>query len=529
MKVHIERSLSNIIHFGDTDIFPFLFERNMFEENFDACLDELLKLDSDFENIISSTPPITEEKLSQVGYFGFRKATQIEPFWNAYYLALVLSIAEDIEAARIPIGEDYVFSYRYEWSSANNSCFKDLNWIDYKRKCLEHSRNCKFVVQTDISDFYSRINHHKLENELNRISREVSKRIMKTLSSFSGTVSYGLPVGGPASRLLAELALNHCDRHLKSRGVQFCRYADDYSIFCESESEAYKILILLADKLSNEGLGLQKTKTKIISADEFVEIHSYLDPLPSSDPVADEEQKLLEISIRYDPYSDTAHEDYEKLKEAVGEIDIVGILSKEVHKTRIDQTVTKQAIKSIQVLDKDFQYQSMKILLDNDNLLTLAPVFTSIIRAVRAVYLDLEEEGQILVDRSLLRLFNHSSHLVNIEINLNYVIQVLALKHSSTKEELMINLFENSTDHLLRRQIILIMANWNCDYWLVDIKKHFNSFTVWERRAFICASYVLGDAGDHWRKHNRKSFDNQEIIVRDWAAYRKQKNRELLV
>jgi hypothetical protein len=172
---------------------------------------------------------------------------------------------------------------------------------------------------------------------------------MKILSKFSGTISYGLPVGGPASRILAELALNHRDKHLKSKGVVFCRYADDYTIFCESESDAYKKLILLSEKLSNDQLGLQKDKTKIMTSEEFKEIHLFLDPQPNSE-VAEDEQKLLNISIRFDPYSATAVEDYELLKEAVREIDIIGILSREVNKTRIDQTVTKQAINAIKAL-----------------------------------------------------------------------------------------------------------------------------------------------------------------------------------
>ncbi|MCZ7611906.1 MAG: hypothetical protein M5U17_17330 [Ignavibacterium sp.] len=35
----------------------------------------------------------------------------------------------------------------------------------------------------------------------------MTKKHNELLSAFSGTISYGLPVGGPASRILAELAL----------------------------------------------------------------------------------------------------------------------------------------------------------------------------------------------------------------------------------------------------------------------------------------------------------------------------------
>ena len=122
--------------------------------------------------------------------------------------------------------------------------------------------------------------------------------------------------------ILAELALSPVDEHLVRRKIKFCRYADDYTIFCDSKSEAYKTLVLLAEKLFNEGLVLQKTKTRIVSAEEFRETVSFLD-LDILGRSMTDEQRLLNIAIRFDPYSPTAEEDYERLKSAVQEVDII--------------------------------------------------------------------------------------------------------------------------------------------------------------------------------------------------------------
>lgn len=530
MRENFKKALTNIIRHGDTDIFPFPFERHLFDEKLDESLALLESYHNNFDQALSQSPPLTLVKLSQVGYYGFRQATMIEPFWNAYFLGLVISLADNIERTRIKEEEKNIFSYRYQWDENKGSLFKDTTWIDYKKQCIEYSNSFDFVLQTDISNFYPRINHHKLDNELKRIdSSDIPKKILKLLSSFSGTISYGLPVGGPASRILAELALNHTDFHLKSRGLVFCRYADDYTIFCQNESEAYKTLILLSEKLSNDQLGLQKDKTKIMSSLEFREIHQFLDPKPSGDKEAEEEQKLLNISIRFDPYSATAVEDYETLKEAVREIDIIGILSREVHKTKIDQTVTKQAINAIKALPEESQVQAIKILLDQNNLVTLSPVFTTIMRSVRSIYEDLKDEGKDLVDKSLIDLFKNQSYLTKIEMNLNYIVQILSLRYSTEKETLLINLFEKEANHLLRRQIIITMTNWNCHYWLVDIKNQFTTLTTWERRAVIYSSYYLGDEGKHWRDHNKNLFSKEEILVKDWCAIRKQTNSLILV
>jgi hypothetical protein len=531
MRENFKKALINIIKHGDTDIFPFPFERYLFDEKLDESLDILESIHRDLDKAISESPPIILNKLSQVGYYGFRQATMIEPFWNAYFLGLVISLAENIEGTRIKEEENNVYSYRYSWDETKGTLFKDTTWINYKHQCIEYSNSFEFALQTDISNFYPRINHHKLLNQLNRVdlTTDIPSRILKLLSIFSGTISYGLPVGGPASRILAELALNHTDFHLKIRGIVFCRYADDYSIFCNSESEAYKILVLLSEKLSNDQLGLQKGKTKIMTTKEFREIHQFLDPKITNDEISEEEQKLLNISIRFDPYSATAEEDYEALKVAVREIDIVGILSKEVNKTKIDQTVTKQAINAIKALTSKNQFQAMKILLDKSNLLTLSPVFTTIMRSTRSIYDELDMNGKDLVDKSLLELFTEQSYLTKIELNLNYIIQILSIRHSQEKEELFVKLFETETCHFLKRQIIVAMANWNCHYWLVDAKNQFTTMTSWERRAFIYASYFLGEEGKHWRDHNKHLFSVEEKLIRDWSSERKQTNKLILV
>lgn len=529
MKEYFEKAISNIARYGDTDIFPFPFERYMFEEKRNESVKLLEAIHSDFKNSLSTEQPSTIEEMVPVGYFGFRKATLIEPFWNAYFLGLVISLADNIEMRRINENENTVFSYRYEWNEDKSSLFKDITWLDYKKQCVKNAIDCKYVVQTDIADFYPRINHHKLENELKRVDNESSdttNKIMDVLSKFTSTISYGLPVGGPASRILAELALRHVDEHLRNNDIKFCRYVDDYTIFCESESEAYKQILFLTQKLANDQLSLQKTKTKIMPSDEFLEIHKFLGP--SVQDNSSDEQKLLNISIRFDPYSNTSDEDYESTKKAVSEIDIIGILSKEINKTRVDQIVTKQAINAIKVLDARKQLEAIKVLLDEKNLVTLTPVFTTILRAFRSVYDNLPKEGQQKIDDALLNLFDDDHYLIRVKLNISYMIQLLSINKSERKVKFFTQNFESSKDPFIRRQIIIAMSNWNCDYWLSERKNDFNNSSTWERRAIIYASYYLNDEGNHWRKNNKKHFTSQESLLKDWFAERKQSHRKVL-
>lgn len=531
MKIEdaIDISIKNIAKHGDTDVFPFPLEKLVFHDRHEDCKDLLLEMHANFDDFIARFPPNTLETLTQVGYTGFRWATQIEPFWNAYYLALVVMLAQQIEELRVSIDEQAVHSYRYAWNGSEAKLFADSSWKDYRQRSFDLSNEFKYVVVTDIADFYPRIYHHRLENALNRLpsTGDISKRIMRLLGNFSKNVSYGLPVGGPASRILSELCLDSTDKKLLRSRVKFCRYADDYSIFCSDKTDAYRVLVQLSESLFNEGLVLQKNKTKILSADEFRASTKLLDPKDTADPLANDEQKLLNITLRYDPYSETAEDDYEALKEAMSGIDIIGILGREIAKTNIDSTVTKQAIKAIQALEPHEQYGAVTTLLSDSNLEVLAPVFVTVMRAVRGVYDELPETGKLFVDRELIRLYEGDSHLLSVDLNLSFYLQALSQKQSARKEEIFIEIYEKKTNPLIKRQILIAMANWNCHYWLTDFRRKYAGLSEWEKRYFIGASYVLGDEGKHWRDHTKATWSPMDSVTRDWFADRMQRERWL--
>ena len=507
--------------FGDTDIFPFLFERHVFFDRGKECQKLLQNIHRHFDTLVQEWPPITHESLTQVGYTGFRWATQIEPFWNAYYLSLVLCLAEQIEDKRIPCDDGVVFSYRYDWSEDESKIFGNSTWNDYRLRCIEvcKSGGTEFVVLTDIADFYPRIYHHRLENELNRLPEraDIPNRIMTLLQAFSKNVSYGLPVGGPASRILSELALNAVDQHLRAKQISFCRYSDDYTLFCKTKSEAYANLVFLAEKLFNEGLVLQKKKTRILPSREFHDTWRLLDP---NLPATSDEKKLLNISIRFDPYSETPEEDYEKIAKAVAQVNVIGILAREIAKTTIDTTVTKQAINVIRALDRSEREGALKTLLEKENLDTLSPVFVTLMRAVRGTYDDLGDESKAAIDSALIRIFEEQQHILSVEVNLAYYLQALSRRHSPRKEEILVDAYDKHTSPILRRIIISTMANWSCHYWLSDLKAKYGALDEWEKRVMILGSYFLTDEGRHWRQRTKKSWNPVQTLIRDWFKKR---------
>lgn len=531
MNMHdaIKAAVKNIASHGDTDIFPFPFEHHLFHDSPQKCVELIEKIHSELDDYMASYSPDIIETLSQVGYTGFRWAAQIEPFWNAYYLACVIKLADAIEAVRLPENVQSIFSYRFSWQEDTGKLFKDSTWRDYKNRCIALSHEHPVVIVTDIADFYPRIYHHRIENTLKRLESagDLPGRIMKMLSAFSQIhVSYGLPIGGPASRILAELALINVDRYLKTKQTVFCRYADDFCIFCSDRSSAYKKLVFLSEQLFNEGLVLNKKKTRILTAEEYQETSKAFMPTDQNED-GNDEHKLLNISLRYDPYSPTAEEDYDALKEAVGDVDIIGILGREVAKTAIDPTVSKQAINAIKALAPPLQGAAIRTILDTRNLQVLSPVFVTILRLVRAIYASLAEEDKAFIDETLMELYQQGSPLLSVDLNLSYYIQVIGQRKSTIKEELLVLLFDTHLNPLIRRLILLILADWECHYWLSDLKRQYSSLSVWEKRAFILASYVLGDEGKHWRNHAKKNWSPMDNLVRDWFSVRYQTNRNM--
>jgi Reverse transcriptase (RNA-dependent DNA polymerase) len=471
----------------------------------------LEQIHSDFEGWLNHYPPDNIDTLQPVGYTGYRWVTEIQYVWNAYFLALTIPVAENAEQKRLADSEKSVFSYRFGFDAATGKLFKDSTWLDYKRRALELSKEFGYALVTDVSDFYPRIYHHRLENELKRLDlqNDLPFRILKLLTHFSKTVSYGLPVGGPASRILAEIALHPVDLHLNRAGIPFCRYTDDFHLFARTKEDAYRILSFLSDKLFNEGLSLQKSKTRIVTAKELQESSQYLDPIAAGAEITPE-SRLLGLSIRFDPYSPTADEEYETLKQAVRSIDIAKILAREIGKTAVDPLVTRQAIRAIRALPDDIRDKAIATLIDPENIQILAPAFITILRLLRQIYNDLGGHVSGRVDAFLVELLESRSHLLTNDLNLAYLLQVLGKDKTLRKEQILIQLFNERASPLIRRLIILIMAHWRAyAVWILDVlgaKRVHRRVLLLRRRRLALARALQECIQSHGDSHPRLVF-----------------------
>jgi hypothetical protein len=425
-----------------------------------------VEYDENFDQYLNQFPPKNVSSLTPVTYSGFRWATQIDPIWNAHFLASVAAIGTSIEQARIGREEETVFSYRFEPNDETGDVFsREIGWIQFMRKSLELADFHPFTVICDISEFYPRLGHHRLENALRQVAGDTPypKKIMNFLSNFSNTNSFGLPIGGPAARLLSEITINQVDRLLQSKGIIFTRFADDYHLFAQTKEDAYRNLIFLSEKLFiNQGLTLQKSKTRIMTSAEF----KATSPIKGEQKPEDEQgadaaidhtrSTLMRFSLRFDPYSPSADEDYEALKVEVRKFDIMGMLKEELAKSRVHTSLARKIISAIKFLEGKSKQDAVLSVMDNCDV--LYPIFSSVLMMVDDQFDDLEANTQSAVLAKIQELIDQDSHVFRVDMHMSFAIRVLAHSNTPQVQFLLQKLFDNRPSELIRRDIILVMA-----------------------------------------------------------------------
>lgn len=525
MEKFFRAAIENIYQHGDTDIFPFPIENRIIHDSIDEAVSIVVDFFNKFDEEFQANPPSDIRSIVPVHHSGFRWATQLDPVWNIVFLGSVLAIADKIESARL--GSDVVFSYRLDPDRyLLGSLFKrDVSWRKFNEATYSLAEQNEFIVTCDIADCYNRIGHHKLDNALRMIDTPSSIRvvILEYIKLMTGTRSAGLPIGGPAARMLAELALNNVDQYMNGLGYKFVRYADDYHFFCESRKNAYDVLVRLHEALDNEGLTLQKSKTRILSKFEFRALNSLTTSADNS--IDSPAQRLMSLSLRFDPYSSDAEAQYQELKEELSKIDIIALLNEQLGQTRIHVPTARKIVEALRLLKSPAQFGAVLSMVDNMD--SLYPIASSVFQTISTIVDDFSEVQREVVTDRIIGLYERGHEVMSIPSHISFSNRIIS-KHKSIKNQnYLTNMFEVQSNPLVRRDIIVIFSNWMNFPWLSMFRAKFAAASPWERRAFILASYSMSDEGRHWREHAKGRFDRFELLVRDWRSKRSQERLPL--
>lgn len=205
------------------------------------------------------------------------------------------------------------------------------------------------VVSTDISDYYARINYHRLENLLDEVapSNGAARFIKKHIKIIRAKQSFGLPVGGSAARLLAELALADTDQALRDRGPLATRFVDDFRVFLKKSESPYDALEYLAEQLGiNEGLSLNTAKTTVTRRRDYAQ---RLERLTTD--VSEEAEGVALDALTAGLYFDDVP-DKEDLRRLKG-LNLVELLEKEIEADNWDTGRIKVVFRALKIAKPD--------------------------------------------------------------------------------------------------------------------------------------------------------------------------------
>ena len=227
------------------------------------------------------------------------------------------------------------------------------------------------------------------------------------------------------------------------------------------------------------------------------------------------------LRVHYDPYSATADADYAQLLKELNSFDIVGMLGRQLVKSRVDESLTRRLVAALKHLSVSVQNDAVRSLLKNLEL--LYPIFPSVMNLCRGLLDVLDAKVKDELYRTLRHSIQVNSYVTQVPTNLAYALRTLAFDSSEETEILLARVYKNSDSMMLRRDIILMMAHRRADHWVSNCRKSFPTLTQWERRALLISSYVLGDEGSHWRDSVKKNLNSFDKLVLKWTSESKAK------
>lgn len=190
-------------------------------------------------------------------------------------------------------------------------------------------------------------------------------------------------------------------------------------------------------------------------------------------------------------------------------------------KSRIHTALARKIVAAIRYLDGSTKDDAVLSILNNCDV--LYPIFSSVLLMIDKVFDELSQPTQATVVSEIQKLIRNRSHVFRVDVHLSYAMRVLAHANTADNQALLQQTYEERTSPLIRRDIILVLAKWGEWYWLSDRRNRFRELSGSERRAFIVASYILKDEGDHWRKHIAKELNPFEKFIMSWAGQKAKK------
>ena len=178
--------------------------------------------------------------------------------------------------------EDYSYGFRPN-RNAQQAVLKAQQYIN---------SGLNRIVDIDLKNFFDEVDHCILLQLLYRkikcpLTLRLIRKWLKAPILINGKLTKrtkGVPQGSPLSPLLSNIMLNELDKEAGKQGLKYVRYADDFSIYTKTYSQAQRIMNsigkFLNDKLklpiNLEKSGVRKPCNFTILGFDFVPLYLYV-------------------------------------------------------------------------------------------------------------------------------------------------------------------------------------------------------------------------------------------------------------
>lgn len=140
--------------------------------------------------------------------------------------------------------------YEYMFSEYSYGFRPDHNQHQAVQKALAYIHSgYQDIVDIDLKGFFDEVDHVLLLEILYRTIKcketmRLIRRWLRVPILQNGKLEKrrkGVPQGSPLSPLLSNIILHELDTEMERRNLKFVRYADDFSVYCKSKTEARKV------------------------------------------------------------------------------------------------------------------------------------------------------------------------------------------------------------------------------------------------------------------------------------------------
>lgn len=156
-----------------------------------------------------------------------------------------------------------------------------------------YRKGFRWGVKADFMAFFDSVDHDELSARVKAYLADdfLADLIMQWVQKGAPSTGKGLPTGAPLSPLLANILLDQFDEQVSLRNGFLIRYADDFLILFEDESQAHETYQLAYDQAAALKLALNQDKTQMIDLREpftFLGYQFYYrdewETMPTSEP-----------------------------------------------------------------------------------------------------------------------------------------------------------------------------------------------------------------------------------------------------